>query len=69
MSAFEVVQRYGTWALLRFVVALVVFVALHLVRQPLLWAARVLEVFMRRIDGFVVAGLPPRPTGAEEGWR
>ena len=70
MSAFEVVQRYGTWALLRFVLALLAFVALHLVRLPLLWVARVLEVCMRRIDGFVVAGLPPRPAGTgEEGTR
>lgn len=66
MSAFEVVQRYGTWALLRFVLALLVFVVVHLVRLPLLWVVRVLEVFMRRIDGFVVAGLPPRPVSVGE---
>lgn len=59
MSAFEVLQRYGTWALLRFVLALLMFVALHLVRLPLLAVARVLEVCMRRVDGLIVAGLPP----------
>ncbi len=69
MSAFEVLQRYGTWALLRFVLALLVFVVLHLVRLPLLLAARLLEVCMRRVDGLVVSGLPPRPVpaGAQTG--
>jgi hypothetical protein len=67
MSAFEVLQRYGTWALLRFVLALLVFLALHLVRLPLLAAARVLEVCMRRVDGLVVAGLPPRPADTATG--
>lgn len=66
MSAFEVVGRYGTWALLRFVSVLVVFVVLHLLRLPLLALARVLEVCMRRIDGLVVAGLPPRPVQTRE---
>jgi hypothetical protein len=71
MSAFEVLQRYGTWALVRFVLALLVFVVLHLVRLPLLVAARVLEVCMRRVDGLVVSGLPPRPvhTGPHAGPR
>lgn len=69
MSAFEVLHRYGTWALLRFVLALLVFVALHLVRLPLLLAARLLEACMRRVDGFVVAGLPPRPGQTREAGR
>jgi hypothetical protein len=34
------------------------------VRLPLLLAARVLEVCMRRVDGLVVSGLPPRPVPA-----
>ncbi|MBP2330621.1 hypothetical protein JOF56_011006 [Kibdelosporangium banguiense] len=57
MSATEVLQRYGTWALLRFVVALLVFVALHLVRLPLVWLAWVLEFGMSRVDRLVTAGV------------
>jgi hypothetical protein len=57
MSAMEVLEKFGTWALLKFVVALLVFVALHLVRLPLVWLARALEFGMSRVDRLVTAGV------------
>ncbi|PXY17886.1 hypothetical protein BAY59_35455 [Prauserella coralliicola] len=62
MSTFDVLRRYGTGALLRFAGAVVLFLLLHLVRIPLVLAARVLEVAMRRLDGFATrqASTPPR---------
>lgn len=55
MSAFDVLERFGTAALLRFLGAVAVFVLLHLVRLPLLTLARLLEVGMRRVDGYLTA--------------
>ncbi|RBM12126.1 hypothetical protein DI005_33240 [Prauserella sp. PE36] len=62
MSTFDVLRQYGTAALLRFAGAVVLFLVLHLVRIPLVLAARVLEVAMRRLDGFATrqASTPPR---------
>jgi hypothetical protein len=74
MSAFEVLQRFGTAALLKFAGAVAVFLLLHLLRIPLVVTARVLEISMRRIDRFAAkqASKPPtrpinqffRPTNA-----
>ncbi|PRX43841.1 hypothetical protein B0I33_1094 [Prauserella shujinwangii] len=62
MSTFDVLARYGTAALLRFAGAVVLFLLLHLARIPLVLAARVLEVAMRRLDGYATrqASQPPR---------
>lgn len=62
MSTFDVLARYGTAALLRFVAAVLVFLLLHLARIPLVLAARVLEVAMRRLDTYAArqASQPPR---------
>ncbi|MEU3274513.1 hypothetical protein ABZ639_27025 [Saccharomonospora sp. NPDC006951] len=62
MSTFDVLRTYGTAALLRFVGAVVLFLIFHLIRIPLVLVARVLEVAMRRIDGFAArqASRPPR---------
>lgn len=62
MSVFEVLQRFGTAALLRFTGAVAVFLLLHLLRIPLVLVARVLEVSMRRIDAYAAkqASQPPR---------
>lgn len=62
MSTFDVLSRYGTAALLRFAGAVALFLALHLTRIPLVLAARVLEVAMRRLDGYATrqASRPPR---------
>lgn len=53
MSAFDVLDRFGTGALLRFLLAVAVFVTLHLLRLPMLLLARLLEVGMRRIDTYL----------------
>lgn len=57
MSAFDVLDRYGTAALLRFLGAVALFVALHLVRLPFVLLARVLEVGMGRVDGYLTGAL------------
>jgi hypothetical protein len=54
MSTFEVLDRFGTAALIRFVAAVTLFLALHLLRMPLVQAARALEALMRRVDGYAV---------------
>ncbi|WP_216210585.1 hypothetical protein [Amycolatopsis aidingensis] len=63
MSTFDVLRRYGTAALLRFAGAVLLFLLLHLVRIPLVLAARVLEVAMRRVDGYAVRQASQRPQG------
>jgi hypothetical protein len=62
VSVTEVVDRFGTVALLRLLLLVTVFVVLHLARLPLVWVARALEVCMSRVDRAVVAGVSgPRP--------
>ncbi|SMC99061.1 hypothetical protein [Kibdelosporangium aridum] len=53
MSACEVLEKYGTWALAKFTVALLVFLLLHLARLPLLAVARLLEAGMSGIDRLI----------------
>lgn len=53
MSTFAVLHTYGLATLLRFLGALALFIALHLVRLPLVVAARVLEVAMFRVDAYL----------------
>lgn len=68
MSATDVLARFGTWALLRFVLALLVFVLLHLVRMPVLLLAVALESAMSRVDGVVTAAVSQDPdTGSVAG--
>lgn len=61
MSARAVLARFGTWALLRFVLALLVFVLLHLVRLPVLLLAVALDSAMSRVDGAVTAAVSGGP--------
>lgn len=63
MSAFEVLQRKGTLALLGFLAALLGFVALHLVRIPLVLIAAVLAGVMSRLDAALVRQASGAPTG------
>jgi len=57
MSAFDVLSSYGTAALLRFLGCVALFVALHLLRQPFLLAAQLLEAGMRRVDARLTASV------------
>ncbi|MEV4317097.1 hypothetical protein [Actinocrispum sp. NPDC049592] len=69
MSMFEALDRVGTAALLRFLVVLLLFVALHLARQPFRLADWLLMQGMRWLNAQVTTALPPRTqhTG-KEGW-
>ncbi|GAB3472278.1 hypothetical protein [Actinophytocola sediminis] len=58
MSATDVLARFGTWVLLRFVLALLVFVLLHLIRLPVLLLAAVLTGAMTRVDLAVTTAGP-----------
>jgi hypothetical protein len=46
------IDRFGAARLAAIVGALALVLVLHLVRSPLLLAARVVEVSMRRVDAF-----------------
>lgn len=71
MTTFEILRRYGTPALVRFVALVAVFLALHLVRLLLLAMAAVLEIAMRRVDSAVTTRLStPDMTAAGTGaWK
>lgn len=62
MSTFDVLERYGTAALLRFAAAVALFLVLHLARIPLVLVARVLEGVMRRVDAYAAAQASRPPT-------
>lgn len=72
MSAAEVLAQFGTWRLVKFVVGLLLFVMLHLMRLPVLVLVKVLEGAMSRVDK-AVTGAVSRPQGstsvAGEGFR
>lgn len=53
MTMFDVVDRFGLWALLGFLVLLLVFVALYLVRLPLFAALWFLTALLRGLDRFL----------------
>jgi hypothetical protein len=61
MTTFDVLHRYGTAALLRFAGAVALFLALHLVRIPLVLLAAVLEGAMHRVDGYATRQASQRP--------
>jgi hypothetical protein len=61
MTTFDVLQRYGTFALLRFAASVVLFLVLHLIRIPLVILAAVLEGLMRRVDGYATRQASQRP--------
>lgn len=63
MSMFEVLRRLGTFALLVFTGVVLVFLVLHLIRIPLVLIAKVLEISMRRLDGFVARHASKPPAG------
>ena len=61
MSATDVLSRFGTWALVKFVLALLVFVLLHLARLPVLLLAVVLDGAMSRVDTAVTSDVSGEP--------
>ncbi|SNR87428.1 hypothetical protein SAMN06265360_12634 [Haloechinothrix alba] len=63
MSGFDVLERYGTAALLRFLGLALAFALLHLARMPVVLTARALEVAMQRIDTHLTAGVSAASTG------
>jgi hypothetical protein len=67
MSASEVLQRFGTWALLRFVLALLMFLALHLARLPFVLVAQLLAIGMSRVDKAITAAVSATGT-ARTAW-
>ncbi|OZM69905.1 hypothetical protein CFN78_28185 [Amycolatopsis antarctica] len=62
MSAFDVLSKFGTGALLKFAGAVVLFLVLHLLRIPVVVLARSIEVGMRRVDGHLAASVSNRNT-------
>lgn len=56
MSASDVLDRFGTAALLRCLGLVSLFVVLHLVRLTLMGAAWLLNAGMRGIDARLIAG-------------
>lgn len=74
MSATDVLAQYGTWALVKFVGALLVFVLLVLVRMPVRLLVVALEALMSRVDNAVTgavsrAGGQTATSGVGEGNR
>jgi hypothetical protein len=62
VNIFEVLQRYGTFALVRFTGTVCLFLVLHLLRIPLVIAERVLAGVLVRLDraAAVQSSRPPR---------
>jgi hypothetical protein len=62
VNTFEVLQRHGTLALIRFAGTVCLFLTLHLLRIPLVLAERVLAGVLVRLDraAAVQASRPPR---------
>ncbi|SEB48833.1 hypothetical protein SAMN04489727_2134 [Amycolatopsis tolypomycina] len=56
-------ERNGTWALLRVFAALALFLALHLIRIPLVVAARILAGVMARLDAYATRRVSTPPRG------
>jgi len=67
MSASEVLQPFGTWAFLRFVLALLMFLVLHLVRLPFVLIATLLAAGMSQVYKSVTAVVSTATRPASEG--
>jgi len=63
VSAFDVLHHYGARALIGFLFTIAVFVALHLIRLPLLGAARALETAMHRVNARLTRAVDTPPAG------
>ncbi|RSM34657.1 hypothetical protein DMA12_47445 [Amycolatopsis balhimycina DSM 5908] len=62
MNTFEVLQRHGTLALMRFAGTVCLFLVLHLLRIPLVVCERILAGVLVRLDRAAArqASQPPR---------
>ncbi|MEV4604912.1 hypothetical protein AB0K15_47160 [Amycolatopsis sp. NPDC049253] len=62
MTTFDVLQRYGTLALIRHTVTVLLFLVLHLIRIPLVLIVRILAGVMGELDRYATAqaSRPPR---------
>lgn len=63
MSVFDVVNRFGLFSLLGFLALLLTFVALYLVRLPVMATLWALTALLRGLDWFltrrlIVSGVP-----------
>ncbi|MFE5571263.1 hypothetical protein ACFQ68_40130 [Amycolatopsis japonica] len=56
-------ERNGTWALLKIFGALTLFLALHLARVPLVLLVRILAGVIARVDGYTTRQITTAPTG------
>ncbi|OLZ56357.1 hypothetical protein BS330_18335 [Amycolatopsis keratiniphila subsp. nogabecina] len=56
-------ERNGTWALLKVFAAFTVFLALHLARIPLVLLVRILAGVIARVDGYTTRQITTAPTG------
>ncbi|MBE1502671.1 hypothetical protein H4696_009771 [Amycolatopsis lexingtonensis] len=59
----RLLERNGTWALLRIFAALALFLVLHLIRIPLVLLARILAGVMARLDGYATTHVTREPAG------
>lgn len=62
MSTFDIVQQHGPWRLAAFLVAVAVFLLLHLARQPFRWIERGLHAIQRGLDARITTALSPPTT-------
>ncbi|MEV5720632.1 hypothetical protein AB0L41_42775 [Amycolatopsis mediterranei] len=65
MSVFEIAREHGSWRLAGFALAVLLFLALSLLRWPLLQAARLLLALQAGLDARITAsfaGAVPAPT-------
>lgn len=69
VSTYDVLHRFGTAALLRFVALVAVFALLHLIRLPFLAVAAVLDAAMRRVDAATTARVSARDPHARNARR
>ncbi|MFD5245670.1 hypothetical protein ACFWIW_14050 [Amycolatopsis sp. NPDC058340] len=56
-------ERNGTWALLKVFGAFALFLALHLARVPLVLLVRILAGVVARVDGYTTRQITTAPAG------
>lgn len=64
VSAFDVLDQHGAWRLIGFLVAVAVFLLLHLIRAPFVAIERALCAAQRGLDARITQCLSPPTTRA-----